>query len=337
MCILDFINGMIDAKVGNKRVKGVKIGNKEYTFHSWRLPYMADVVSGKTAKITLPSAPLSVQGYDNCFYNNEYLVCSGPYRLQELNSYDNESAAEDYSWSIDIFTAGLYVYKNDTLYDTLYKCDTRVKTTWNSSGEPSYQILSVNETIKKTSFTFPSDFGWILSYGGSQQQMHGLGSNLDMQVDDFEISKKPYHLESLKATDDLKNSYVLVSSFPDNFENTLYPSGPNTSLEYTLYEEDYWNEQTYESAYERLYAVCYGTYNGYDPSTYEPIYVAPYYMTIVNDRGGYQTTIGYKEFNKVPTYWNKTIIIGGENVSLKLSHLNTSSPLFQYVKKVVWD
>ena len=338
MCILDLTNGIIDAKVGNKRVKGVKIGNKEYTFHSWRLPYMADIVSGKTAKIIAPSAPISVQGYDQCFYNNEYLVCSGPYRFQELNSYDTESEAEDHSWVINIFTSGLYVYKNDTLYDTLYKCDTRIKTTWDSSGNPNYQVLSINETIKKTSFTFPNDFGWILSYGGSQQQIHGFNSNLDIQVDDFDILKKPYHLESLSTTDDLKNSYIIVSSFPKNFDNVLYPSGPDTSLEYTLYEEEYLNEQTSEYAYERLCAICSGTYIGDDPNTYEPIYGSPYYMTISNNYGEYQTTIGHKEFfNEIPLYWNKTIMIGGESISLKLSHLNTSSPLYQYIKKVVWD
>lgn len=330
---IDFTNENSEMKVGNRQVLEVAKGSTILgTFRSWRLPVFSDILSGQTLKFLAPASPMVIDDYEDCFFNNNYLVGSNTkYTIRELNSYDQESAAEDYSWDIMIFTVGIYFINNDTGTQTpIYQCNNRVKTTRNTStGEViSKQILSTTEVVKLTSFTFPNDFGYILSYGGSFQ-------GLDLQVDNYRTRQQPYTLAPLASTDNLQNRIVLVSSFPESIMNTLYPNGPDESTEYALFMVDHtWGD--YNEWYETLQAVCYPNTIGHD-SNWNPINDG-YWFVIQTAIIMNQYAICQKKFGaSSPTIWNRTAIIGGAEVSIPLgSALNTSSPLYPYVKKVVW-
>lgn len=329
---IDFTNENSEMKVGNRQVLEVAKGSTILgTFRSWRLPAFSDIISGQTLKFLAPASPMVVDDFDGCFFNNDYLVGSNTkYTVRELNSYDQESAAEDYSWMIMVFTVGIYFINNDTGTQTpIYQCDNRVKITYNqSTGQvQSKQILSTTEVVKLTSFTFPNDFGYILSYGGSMQ-------GLDLQVDNYRTQQQPYTLTSLTTSDNLQNRMVLISSFPESIMNTLYPNGADESTSYALFmadqqigEQEYW--------YETLQAVCYPNTIGYD-SNYNPINDG-YWFVIQTANMGTQYAICQKKFGaSSPQLWNRTCIVGGASASVPLSSLNTNSPLYPYVKKVVW-
>ena len=102
---IDFTNENAEMKVGNRQVLEVAKGSTILgTFRSWRLPVFSDILSGQTVKITVPSSPMVIDDFDDCFFNNDYLIGSNSkYTIRELNSYDSESAAEDNSWDIMIF------------------------------------------------------------------------------------------------------------------------------------------------------------------------------------------------------------------------------------------
>lgn len=329
---IDFTNENSEMKVGNRQVLEVAKGSTILgTFRSWRLPVFSDILSGQTLKFLAPASPMVIDDYDDCFFNNDYLIGSNSkYTVRELNSYDYESAADDYSWEIMIYTVGIYFINNDTNVQTpIYQCNNRVKTTRNTStGEViSKQILSTTEVVKLTSFTFPNDFGYILAYGGSFQ-------GLDLQVDNYRTRQQPYTLAPLTTSDNLQNRIVLVSNFPESIMTTLYPNGADESTEYTLFladqqigEYDYW--------YEQFHAVCYPNVIGYD-SSWNPI-IDGYWFVIQTANMGSQYAICQKKFGaSSPTMWNRTAVVGGASASVPLTGLNTSSPLYPYVKKVIW-
>ena len=334
---IDFTNENTEMKVGNRQVLEVAKGSTILgTFRSWRLPVFSDILSGQTVKITVPSSPMVIDGYDDCFYNNDYLIGSNSkYTIRELNSYDSESAAEDNSWDIMIFTVGIYFINNDTGTQTpIYQCENRVKTTYNkNTGEPtSKTILSTTEVVRMTSFTLPDDFGYILSYGGSHQ-------NLDINVDDYRTKKQPYTLAPLLKTDNLQNRIVIVCDFPESIMNTLYPNGADENTNYTLFQIEQEipipGEESPSYYVEVFQAMCMGDYIGSD-SNYNPIYDG-YFFVIQDAVMNYSTTICQKKFGETtPRIWNKVIVIGGADASIPLTALDTSSPLYPYVKKVVW-
>ena len=334
---IDFTNENAEMKVGNRQVLEVAKGSTILgTFRSWRLPVFSDILSGQTVKITVPSSPMVIDGYDDCFYNNDYLIGSNSkYTIRELNSYDSESAAEDNSWDIMIFTVGIYFINNDTGTQTpIYQCENRVKTTYNkNTGEPtSKTILSTTEVVRMTSFTLPDDFGYILSYGGSHQ-------NLDINVDDYRTKKQPYTLAPLLKTDNLQNRIVIACDFPESIMNTLYPNGADENTMYTLFDitkEYYLPGEEYPTCYvEAFYTTCMGDYVG-ENSNHNPIYNG-YFFVIQDAMMNYSSIVCQKKFGETtPRIWNRIIVIGGADVSIPLTELDTNSPLYPYVKKVVW-
>ena len=161
-----------------------------------------------------------------------------------------------------IFTVGIYFINNDTGVQTsIYQCENRVKTIYNTStGEPtSKTILSTTEVVKMTSFTLPDDFGYILSYGGSHQ-------NLDINIDDYRTKKQPYTLAPLLKTDNLQNRIVIVCDFPESIMNTLYPNGADENTSYTLFEieQESYTRRRNQLLFEVLRQMCMGDYIGSD-------------------------------------------------------------------------
>jgi hypothetical protein len=330
---IDFTNENSEMKVGNRQVLEVAKGSTILgTFHSWRLPIFSDILSGQTVKITVPSSPIVITDWSRTFYNNNYLISSGNYTFRELNNYEEESQASDYSWMIMRFIAGLYFYDNAGNETVLYKCVNRVKIVYDSQGNPTYTLLSTDEQVKRETFTLPNDFGYVLSYGGSNQ-------GLEINVDDYRVSKQPYTLAPLLKTDNLQNRIVIVCDFPESIINILYPNGANENVSYTLFEvqqEIPVPGEEYPSYYaETFHAVCEGDYVGQD-SQYNPIYDG-YFFVIQDSTTNVSTFVCRKKFGETtPIIWNKVIIIGGAGASIPLTNMDTSSPLYPYVKKVVW-
>ena len=330
---IDFTNENSEMKVGNRQVLEVAKGSTILgTFHSWRLPVFSDILSGQTVKITVPSSPIVITSWDGTFYNNNYLISSGNYGFRELNSYEDESQASDYSWVITKFIAGLYFYDSAGTETALYECVNRVKIVYDSQGNPTYTLLSTDEQVKRETFTLPNDFGYVLSYGGSYQY-------LDINVDDYRVPKQPYTLAPLLKTDNLQNQIVIVCDFPESIMNTLYPNGADENTSYTLFEieqEIPVPGQEYPSYYvEAFHAMCMGDYVGQD-SQYNPIYDG-YFFVIQDSVMNYSTTVCQKKFGETtPRIWNEVIVIGGAGTSIPLTSMDTSSPLYPYVKKVVW-
>ena len=325
---IDFTNENAEMKVGNRQVLEVAKGSTILgTFRSWRLPVFSDILRGQTVRITVPSSPMIIDGYDDCFYNNDYLISSGNYVFRELNSYDIETETPDGSSTVVAFTVGLYFYDSAGNETILYKCVSTVGLAGSSAT-----ILSVHELNKVEFFTLPDDFGYVMSYGGSYQ-------NLYINVDDYRTRKQPYILEPLLKTDDLQNRMVIVCDFPESIMDTLYPNGADENTMYTLFDitkEYYLPGEEYPTCYvEAFYTTCMGDYIGED-SNYNPIYDG-YFFVIQDAMMNYSSIVCQKKFGETtPRIWNRIIVIGGADVSIPLTALDTNSPLYPYVKKVVW-
>lgn len=311
--IADLDDHILNMWVGSKPVTKAQYGSHIFEYYRYTEISTGTILSGLTGYTRFPDSPIVISSFKQCFYNNNYLIPSNSkYSFQELNNYDFDSSNSD----IIIFTAGLYFYTNGVLTDTLYKSVTR----YNSATS---KIISTTEEVKKDRFIFPSDFGYVKYMEGSKQ-------DLNIGMDQRLWKTQPYEITNLLKTDDLKNDYSFLCSFPTDFEDTLYPSGPNTSKVYTLFSETKtWREsgQDYDTQYSlALKASCEEEDNGK--------YIFKIYLE--DDIDIYLICYKSDFYASSPDQWNKMVRPIKPEVSVLLSSLDTSSLLYQYVKKLVW-
>lgn len=339
------IKGMM---INGSEAKGAKLGSTTVLhFPKWRTPELADMVGGKTMKFVYPSsAPIAKYGFENQGYNNTYIVTSGPYLLREIVYYESEEAAEDYSWEIMRWSTCIELFntnRTDASATIIYQCDVRTKMIFGESGMTN-TVLSTQEITRQTSITLPSDFGNIVSYGGTML-------NVIPQVDGNDIEKRPYTLASLTASDNIGYGLTLFAQFPTNIDKIWFPNPPSAGdygivelgSEYTLFSVEY----EYTAPGDE-----YPTWIGYNYSanlyedgetnydTYEWEGNGTYYFSI-NYSEGYMggATVCYKQYGSSTTeQWNNTVIVPSCGVSIPLgNYLNTNSKLLPYVKKIVWQ
>lgn len=334
------IANILGMKIGSHNILEVKKGNSLVkTFHDWREPKLGDDLNGQTIKIVYPSGgPIYNTGYETSFLNNEYIVTDGDYMIRETGTYDQVDSASDYSWviedyiySIEIYGRGSEGYFTESI-DTIYKTTTRIKTTYGSGGNPTQQIQSQTEDIRKKEITLPSDIGTFVSVTSNM--------GITFQVDDLRVSTKSYSLQSLQGTDNLQNKMILISSFPTNIDKVWFPSLPpmneygqfNIPSQYTLFS----GEKDFTTDYY-VYMISVSIWPTYD-SHGKPS--APYSFVISGQNMGGSSTICAKTYGSsdVDT-WNKPIIPSQAPQSYTLAEagLKTSSPLYPYIKKLVWD
>ena len=258
--------------------------------------------------------------------------------IRETGTYDQVDGASDYSWviedyiySIEIYGRGSDGYFTESV-DTIYKTTTRIKTTYGSGGNPTQQIQSQTEDIRKKEITLPSDIGTFVSITSNM--------GITFQVDDLRISTKSYSLQSLQGTDNLQNKMILISDFPTNIDKVWFPSLPsmneygqfNIPSQYTLFS----GEKDFTTDYY-VYMISVSIWPTYD-SHGQPS--APYTFVISGQNMGGSSTICAKTYGSsdVDT-WNKPIIPNQAPQSYTLAEagLKTSSPLYPYIKKLVWD
>lgn len=332
--------GISGASIGNQRILEAKKGNTLIrTFYDWRKPKLGDNLNGQTIKIVYPSGyPIYNTGYETSFLNNEYIVTDGDYMIREAGTYDQVDGASDYSWviedyiySIEIIGRGSEGYFTESI-DTIYKTTTRIKTTFGSGGNPTQEIQSQTEDIRKKETTLPSDIGTFVSTTSNM--------GITFQVDDLRISTKSYSLQSLQGTDNLQNKMILISDFPTNIDKVWFPSLPpmneygqfNIPSQYTLFS----GEKDFGSDYY-VYMISVSIWPTYDMQG-QPS--APYSFIISGQNMGGSSTICAKTYGSsdVDT-WNKPIIPNQAPQSYTLAEagLKTSSPLYSYIKKLVWD
>lgn len=328
------------ARIGSRDVLEIKKGNSLVkTFHDWREPKLGDDLNGQTIKIVYPSSkPIYNTGYETSFLNNEYIVTDGDYMIRETGTYDQVDGASDYSWviedyiySIEIVGRGSDGYFTESV-DTIYKTTTRIKTTYGSGGNPTQEIQSQTEDIRKKETTLPSDIGTFVSITSNM--------GITFQVDDLRISTKSYSLQSLQGTDNLQNKMILISSFPTNIDKVWFPSLPSMNeygqfaipSQYTLFS----GEKDFSTDYY-VYMISVSIWPTFDMQG-QPS--APYSFIISGQNMGGSSTICAKTYGSsdVDT-WNKPIIPNQAPQSYTLAEagLKTSSPLYPYIKKLVWD
>lgn len=343
------IQGMM---INGQEAKGAQLNGKTVLhFPKWRKPELADMVGGKTMKFVYPSsAPIAKYGFDQSGYNNTYIVTSGPYMLREIVSYEWEDQADDYSWEIirwstciELHYTGSGDYSAPTM---IYQCDVRQKNTVNTNtGEQtSSTILSTQEVTRLEIITLPSDFGNIISCGGTML-------NVIPQVDGNDIEKRPYTLASLTASDNIGYGLTLFAEFPTNIDKIWFPNKPSAGdygmvelgSEYTLFSVEYeytapGDEYPTWIGYNYAANMYEDGETNYD--TYEWEGNGTFYFSI-NYSEGYMggATVCYKQYGSSTTeQWNNTVIIPNCGVSIPLgNYLNTNSKLLPYVKKIVWQ
>lgn len=334
------IANILGMKIGSHNILEVKKGNSLVkTFHDWREPKLGDNLNGQTIKIIYPSnEPIYNTGYETSFLSNNYIVTDGNYMIREAGTYNQVDSASDYSWTIEDYIYSIEIYKltsegwiGDTV-DTIYKSTTRIKTTYSGSGATS-EIQSQTEDIRKTETTLPSDIGVFVSAVSNR--------GITFQVDDLRISTKTYSLQSLQGTDNLQNKMIFVSDFPTNIDKVWFPSPPSIDEygrfdipeQYTLLsaEKDFGNNGYYVYI---ISADMVPTYSDTGQAS------TPYYFVINGQNMGLSSTICSKQYGASEVgIWNAPIVPDQAPSSFTLAEagLNTSSPLYPYIKKLVWD
>lgn len=342
------IKGMM---INGKEVKGAQLNGKTVmSFPKWRTPELADSVGGKTMKFVYPSsAPLANYGYDKQGYNNNYIVTSGPYMLREIVYYDTIDQAEDSSWvvmkwstCIELFNTGGGNYSQ-----IIYQCDVQTKEVTNmETYERTLTVQSTKEITRLTTITLPSDFGNIISYGGTFL-------NVTPQVDGNDVEKRPYTLGNLSASDNIGYGITLFAQFPTNIDKTWFPSPPaynpengfcELGDEYTLFSVEYeytapgdeWPTSILYHYSAQMFAngdwLEENNYNFTPDGTYGfQISYSEGYM------GG--AAVCSKTYGSSTTGpWNTTVIIPSCGISIPFgNYLNTNSKLYPYVKKIIWQ
>lgn len=322
---LDFTKNNFEMKVGNKRVIGVKLGEKTlYELDTKREIALGDILTNKTILIEYPSQPVQITDVSECYYSKIRLESSdGAYKISEGAFYDLQDSTETYTnW---VFTFSLEVYNNNTLIDTLYQCNTKVKMTYDSDGNVTGKtIQSTTENIKKTSYTLGSSFDWM-AYGEPSNK------NVVIYTDIF-TQKKDYALEPLEYTDNLKKLYTLVFNIPKDFEGKVFPQGkPNISYYNYLLSVEVNTEESY-------YYTGINLFSDYDyDNDGKKIGTQTWGIQVTWGAGDANSTLVLKTFGKdTYTHFNNYTSIGGWDVSASLATLNKKNPLYPYIKKVVW-
>lgn len=322
---LDFTKNNFEMKVGNKRVIGVKLGEKTlYELDTKREIALGDILTNKTILIEYPSQPVQITDVSECYYSKIRLESSdGAYKISEGAFYDLQDSTETYTnW---VFTFSLEVYNNNTLIDTLYQCNTKVKMTYDSDGNVTGKtIQSTTENIKKTSYTLGSSFDWM-AYGEPSNK------NVVIYTDIF-TQKKDYTLEPLEYTDNLKKLYTLVFNIPKDFEGKVFPQGkPNISYYNYLLSIEVNTEESYYYTGINLFSDYDYDNNGNKTGT------QTWGIQVTWGAGDANSTLVLKIFGKdTYTHFNNYTSIGGWDVSASLATLNKKNPLYPYIKKVVW-
>lgn len=322
---LDFTKNNFEMKVGDKKVIGVKLGEKTlYELNTKREIALGDILTNKTISIEYPSQPIQITDTSECYYSKIRLESSdGTYRISEGAFYDIQNSTDTYTdW---VFTFSLQVYKGNELADTLYQCNTKVRITYDNNGNVTGKtIQSTTESIKKTSYTLESSFDWMA---------YGEPSNKDVIIyTDIFTQKKDYALEPLEYTDDLKNLYTLVFNIPKDFEGKIFPHGkPNISY----YNYLFFVEKNTE---ESFYSTGISLFSDYDyDNNGNKIETQTWGVQVTWGAGDANSTLVLKTFGKnIYTQFNSYVSIGGWDISAPLTTLNKKNPLYPYVKKVVW-
>ena len=300
--------------------------NKNNSTPVYRTPEFADNLSGKVVKLNYSSSdPISIVSFNT--RNNNYLVSTNS-SAYEAVMYEMGSSADDGSWNIMTFTALLTIGE-----EKVYECVTTVKMTYDTSTgqQTSQEVQSIQEKVRKEYVTLPDNFGTLITYGGT-----ALG--ITPQVDGSKITKRNYTLSALSTSDKINsNGLLLMPEFPINIDKTWFPTAPtaneygnvemdskytllNISKEYTVSGQEYPSAYTYYIA-----ASMYKTDN-------------VYYFMMMGSEELQGTTFCYKEYGaSTAQIWNQPFLVPGCPVEITLTDLNTSSPLYPYIKKVTWN
>lgn len=341
------IKGMM---INGSEVKGARLGSTQVLhFPKWRTPELADSVGGKTMKFVYPSsAPLANYGYDKTGYNNNYVVTSGPYMLREVVYYEQEEAADDYSWEIIKWSTCIELFntnRTDASATMIYQCDVCTKVTFGESGMIN-TVLSSQEVTRQTSITLPSDFGNVISYGGTFL-------NVIPQVDGNDVEKRPYTLGNLSTSDNIGYGITLFAQFPTNIDKTWFPSPPSYNPdngfceigdEYTLFSVEYeYTEPGEEYPTMILYsysAQMFANGDWLEENNYNFTPDGTYGFQISYSEGmmGGAAVCSKTYGSSTTGTWNNTVIIPSCGISIPFgSYLNTNSKLYPYVKKIIWQ
>lgn len=304
---------------------------------SYRAPEFTDNLSGKVMKFNFPSTPISKISYNT--RNNDYLVSTGANGGgYEAVMYDTTSQADDHSWDIQTFTAIVEVGGI-----RVYECVTTVKTTYDTSkGTQTSQVVqSVKENIKKEYIVLPSDFGTLISYGGSVFEIYP-------EIDDLSTTKRGYTLSTLTTSDKItSDGLLLLPQFPTNIDKVWFPTVPSANEyghidlgeAYTLFsvEKEYTAPgDEYPTSYAYSVQAIMSANGTYDDNS-KFVADGTYNFMIMGSEMMQSNTVCAKQYGSDTTYqWNVPLRVPGFVTDILLSTLNTSSPLLQYMKKVTW-
>lgn len=318
---------MIGAMFNGKPVVGMQHGTSEpVEFHSWRAPEMGDRLDGQTMKFNLPSSPIQIKSFDECGYNNYAIITSNSrYWGREFAGYEYLDGADDGSWTRQKFTAAITIQDNQIgeyggVYETIYESETIV---YFDNNAGTQRVESCTEITRKPEITLPSDFGTLIAYS-----MYLLAGGIQVQVDDYSVKKRGYQLVNLSANDSLASDTLLIPTFPVNADTLLVPNPPaaneygmiDLGSAFTLFAIE--NEYGYYALMANMYEV-----------------EGKRYFSVVLEEMMQGQTMFYKEYGSSSVTINNSAAMlpaMGSSYTFSSAGLNTSSPLYPYIKKVQW-
>lgn len=243
-----------------------------------------------------------------------------------MNTTDNFTDPLMFRNVIELIGYGTHGARSETT--VFYECD--VKGQFPTSGGNITKVGEANEYYRMTDIWLDNPNGYVLGHGNS---LFGVTPKLDRD----RIIPAEYTLQNLSTEDNAATGLILNGNFPINIDKQIFPNPVDgeiatlfsVSIEYNDPYSEY-NPQTY------YIDVIAQMYRDYDGNTGQELDTYSFFIGSSTPTGG---TIFAKKYGSNTAITNNAFMVTPTNdyVTAKLTNLNTSSPMYPYVKKVVWN
>lgn len=346
-----------DFKIGNKKIESLKINNKDIVeisqegkingyYEKMRQLEFADAPEYQWLHIEYPKEKINGRYYAMDRIPQPSLVnFSKGGTVIDYDCFPHETAEStqwnDFRMKNTITITGEGRHGPSDEHTTLYQCDVLC----------SQAIDSDQETIKATEEYFR--FTDVIVDKNADGRIVSTGINAYMpkdrpvsfSLDDYRTKKSSYTEVSLSKTDNCAEGLLLKFNFPSNIDKLIFPSYSEDIKTLFSAEASYTVTPTSEgddgSRYYN-YAISAALEGTWDEASMTM--KAPYYLVIGDLNNMYGEIIYRKEWNtnKEPEIKTDSMITNlpydaETAVSAPLTNLDTSSPMYPYVKKITWN
>lgn len=181
---------------------------------------------------------------------------------------------------------------------------------------------------------------------GSAYAQDSLLDYMEVKIDKYRTQEREYTEELLTTNDKAGDRSAIIGHFPYNIESQIWSSRPDDGTEVWLFKTtktmtetngtNSWEATYISGIYASVYASAYD--DNWNPTAWNVTICCGDGMrenSILFEKpygGNASSVITNNEIGFLPD-WSET----SEIKDLKIQNLNTSSPMYQYVKKIVWN